>query len=157
MYSLNNLEIFKKKHKLFKTLFFVCLSLILIILILTLCFTNYKNYRYFEIIGGVLIGILVFLSILFIFRFSDYKRLCNHFESVLNENKKYINGKVIFVGEKVITLDDNIRVKEVILEVDGNKGTYYLLNIFDTNKLEINKTYNILLADRFIREVNYEI
>lgn len=157
MYSLNNLEIFKKKYKLFKTLFFICLALILIILVLTLCFTNYKNYRYFEIIGGVLIGILVFLSILLVFRFTDYKRLRNHFESVLNENKKYIDAKVISINDKVITLDDNIRVKEIVLETKDNSATYYLLSIFDVNKLQVNKSYNILLADRFIREINYEI
>ncbi len=157
MYSTTDLDIFKKKYRLFSILFFVSIFLLIALFVLSLCFTNYKNYLYFEIIGGVIASIFVFICILFYFRLIDYKRLINHYLSVFNEKKTYIDGTFLSLGEYIITLDDNIRVKEAYFEVDNNKVTYYILSIFDTENLKANTKYNVLLADRFIRSFNYEI
>ena len=157
MYSLDDLNIFKKKYRLFLILFYACIVLLVAIFVVSLCFTNYKNYLYFEIFGGVLLAIFIFLSILFYSRFSDYKRYINHYTSVLLEKKTYINGILISISNHIITLDDNIRVREVGFDIDNNKATYYVLSIFNIDNVNLNNKYNVLLADHFIRSFNHEI
>ncbi len=157
MYTTTDLNSFKKRHTLFLVLFFVSIGLVVATFIVTLCLTNYLNYLYFEIIGGILIAVFTFFCIFFFFRFVDYKRLINHYNSVFIEKKAHADGILLSINKQTITLDDNIRVKELIFEIDGNKSTYYLLTMFDTSKLEINQKYHLLLADNFIEKINYEI
>ena len=157
MYSLDDLNIFKKKYRLFLILFYASIVLLIAIFVVSLCFTNYKNYLYFEIFGGVLLAVFIFLSILFYSRFSDYKRYINHYTSVFLEKKTYINGTLISISNHIITLDDNIRVREVCFDIDNNKATYYVLSIFNIDNVKINNRYNVLLADHFIRSFNHEI
>ena len=104
-----------------------------------------------------LLAVFTFFCIFFFFRFVDYKRLINHYNSVFIEKKAHADGILLSINKQTITLDDNIRVKELIFEIDGNKSTYYLLTMFDTSKLEINQKYHLLLADNFIEKINYEI
>ena len=157
MYSLDDLNIFKKKYRLFLILFYASIVLLIAIFVVSLCFTNYKNYLYFEIFGGVLLAVFIFLSILFYSRFSDYKRYINHYTSVFLEKKTYINGILISISNHIITLDDNIRVREVCFDIDNNKATYYVLSIFNIDNVNLNNRYNVLLADHFIRSFNHEI
>ncbi len=157
MYSKNDLKKFEQKRLLCRILFFASIFCFIATFIISLCFTNYKNYRYFEVIGGVCCAIFVFLTIFFFFKGLDYQRMVNHYTSVFHEEITYFDGVLISINEHVITLDDNIRVKELSFEINNDKKTFYLLAIFDTNELKIGNKYNVSLSDRFVRSFNHEI
>lgn len=157
MYSLDNKAKICKRYGICLFSLGFCAALLTALLITTLCLTNYKNYRYFEIIGGAFTAILAFLIILLTAKTLDLRRYKLHFESVLSEKERYIDAKVVSINEKTLTLDDNIRVHEVVLNHDGTKGVYYLLTLFSPSRLQTGKSYRFLLADRFIRGIDDEL
>lgn len=157
MYSLANRKKIQKKYWICGLLFAFCLLLFVSFLAIAICLTNYRNYRYFEIIGGVLTGIFVFLNILLCAKTMDLRRLLIHFDSVLAEKERHIEAEVVSVSDHILTLDDNIRVKEVVLRQEGVNNAYYMLTIFFPCRLETKKRYRFLLADRFIREIEDEL
>lgn len=157
MYTKTDLKIFKQKYFLHLFLLITFIVLFLATLILSLCFTNYKNYLYFEIFGGILCAIFIFLSILFFFKTMDYRRIVNHYNGIFMEKITYFDGTLISLGTNVITLDDNIRVKELRFKRKDKELTYYLLFIFDVSELKIGNKYHVAVSDRFIRSFENEI
>ncbi len=128
-------------------------TLLVALVVVSLCLTNYQNYLYFEIIGGILTPVFVFFAILFLAKLKDSRRYLLHFDSVLAEKSKELEAEVASIGEKPITLDDNMRVREITLKQGEQTRVYYLLDAFFPNQLEEGKTYSFLLADRFIRGI----
>ncbi len=157
MYSLDNRKKIQNKYWVCCLLFVFCLLLLLSLLVITVCLTNYQNYRYFEIIGGVFTGIFVFLSILLYAKTMDLRRLLIHFDSVLEEKERDIEAEVVSVSGRVLTLDDNIRVQEVVLRQEGVNNVYFLLTVFPSSQLVVQRRYRFLLADRFIKEIGNEL
>ncbi len=157
MYKESDYKLIKLRHKRCLLFFFLCLFLIVALITLSLCFTSYLAYRYYEIFGGIGIAVLVFFAIFLFYKSADYKRLLLHYESVMAEKKEYIDAKVVKIGDTAITMDDDIRVKEVVLRDKSGEATYYLLAMLDDGTIEADKSYHFLLADRFIRGREYEL
>lgn len=129
------------------------LASFLAMLVLSLCLANYQNHLYFEIIGGVLTPAFVFFAILLLAKLKDSRRYLLHFDSVLAEKSEELEAEVASIGEKAITLDDSMRVREVSLKQGDETHVYYLLDAFFPNRLEEGKAYSFFLADRFIRGI----
>ncbi len=129
------------------------LASFLVLLIISLCLTNYQNHLFFEIVGGVSTPGFAFFAILLLAKLKDSRRYLLHFDSVLAEKGKELEAEVASIAKKPITLDDSMRVREVSLKQDGETRVYYLLDAFFPNRLEEGKTYSFLLADRFIRGI----
>lgn len=157
MYKENDYQTIKFWHTRCLVFFYICLFLIIALLSLSLCFTSYLVYRYYEIFGGIAFALLSFLAIFLLYKSADYKRLMLHYESVMAEKKEYVDGEVMRISEEIVTLDDDIRVKEVTLIVKGEKVVYYLLSILDDGSIKTGTSYHFLIADRFIREREYEL
>ena len=157
MYSPDNRKEIQNKYRVCCLLCVFCLLLLLSLVVTTVCLTNYQNYRYFEIIGGVFTGIFVFLIILLYVKTTDLRRLLIHFDSVLEEKERDIEAEVVSVSGRILTLDDNIRVWEVVLRQDGVNNVYFLLTAFPSSQLAARRRYRFLLADRFIKEIKNEL
>ncbi len=157
MYSLDEKAKIDKKYRTNLFFFVFCLIFLLTLVVVTICLTSHKNYRYFEFIGGAFAGIFVFLSIFCFAKTMDLRRLKLHFESVLSEKESHIEAEVVSIGEKTLTLDDDMRVREITLSQEGVNNVYFLLEVFLPCELEEGKSYRFLLADRFIRGIENEL
>ncbi len=157
MYSPSERKQIKKRYSLCLFGFVFDLVLLLAIIVVSLCLTNYKNYLYFEIAGGIFVAILTFFAIFLFCLFKDSRRYLLHFDSVIAEKEKRIEAEVVSVGAKTVTLDDNIRVNEIALKQGEDTRVYYLLSAFFPCLIEEGHTYVFVLADHFIKGVEDEL
>lgn len=157
MYSPSERKKIKNRFTLCLFLFVFDLVLLLATVIVSLCLTNYRNYLYFEIIGGILVAVLTFFAIFLFCLLKDARRYLLHFDSVIAEKEKRIEAEVVSVGTKTLTLDDNIRVNEIALKQGEDARVYYLLSAFFPCPIEEGHTYVFALADHFIKGVEDEL
>ena len=151
-------------YKQLKNRCFACLFLFLLdvagliaLLVVTLCLVNYENVFYFKLIGGILTSVLVFFAVFLFAKTWDCRRYLIHFDSVLSEKERHIEAKVVSISPKPLTLDDNMRVREIVLKQGEDTRTYYLLTAFFPCSFKQGSSYSFVLADRFIKGVEDEL
>lgn len=157
MYSANDRGQIKKRYVISVSCFAAVLALLLALAVATFCLTDYLNYRYFEIFGGIGVAVFSFLAIFLFAQIKDARRFLLHFDSVANEKEKRIDAEVVSISEKDLTLDDNIRVREISLKQGETTRVYYLLSSFFPCPIKQGRTYAFTLADRFIKGVEDEL
>ncbi len=157
MYSPSERKKIQKRYALCLFLFVFDLALLLGVVVTSLCLTNYKNYLYFEIIGGILVAALTSFAIFLFCLFKDSRRYLLHFDSVAAEKERRVEGEVVSIGSKALTLDDNIRVNEITLKQGEGTRVYYLLSAFFPGPIQEGSSYVFVLADHFIKGVEDEL
>ncbi len=157
MYSPSDRRQIRRRTLAFLFSFVFDLLLLSALIVVSICLSNYQNYLYFEIFGGIGVAVFAFFAVFFFSQFRDCRRYLLHIDSVMAEKERCIAAEVVSIGSKDLTLDDSIRVREIVLKQGEDRRLYYVLSAFCPCPIEEGRSYLFVLADRFIKGVNDEL
>ena len=155
LYDQKGLAEINKHKKLPLVLLIVFCALFAVVFVLSIVLSQYKTQTIFIVITSIILVLFTFAIIYFACRLKFLSNLFNEYKTILETEKKSYKGLVVGYDDRLITLPDGSKVKQVLINVDKQDRIFYLSQIFEED-IELNKVISFDVAFDYIVGYQYE-
>lgn len=152
LYNENDLNIINKKIK-SNVIVLTCFLLVFLLFnTLMIAFSTYETYKLLKLITSICDALLlvVIISLLTINIF-PYANIKDHYKNVLFDKGTVVIGTIISINEDCIMLSKNVRVREILVDIESKQRIIYLNSIFEEIPFKENECYEFVLSNNFIK------
>ena len=155
LYDQKGLAEINKHKKLPLVLLIVFCALFAVVFVLSIVLSQYKTQTIFIVITSIILVLFTFAIIYFACRLKFLSNLSNEYKTILETEKKSYKGLVVGYDDRLITLPDGSKVKQVLINIDKQDRIFYLSQIFEDD-IELNKVISFDVAFDYIVGYQYE-
>lgn len=144
------------KQKKLPIIFLSILSVVFVVVfVLSIVLSRYKTQTLFIVITSVVLLLITFAIIYFACKLSFLSNLSKEYATILDAKKKSYKGLVTGYDDRIITLADGSKVKQVLISINNQERIFYLSFLFEED-IEINKEISFEVAFDYIVWWKYE-
>ena len=155
LYDQKGLAEINRHKKLPLVLLIVFCALFAVVFVLSIVLSQYRTQTIFIVITSIILVLFTFAIIYFGCRLKFLNNLSNEYKAILETEKKSYKGLVVGYDDRLITLPDGSKVKQVLINIDKQDRIFYLSQIFEDD-IELNKVISFDVAFDYIVGYQYE-
>ena len=144
------------KQKKLPIIFLSILGVVFVVIfVLAIVLSRYQTQIVFIMVTSVILLLIAFIIIYFACKLSFLTNLSKEYAAIMEAGKKSYKGLVTGYDDRIITLADGSKVKQVLIKINNQERIFYLSFIFDFD-IEINKEISFEVAFDYIVWWKYE-